>query len=324
METKSATVVIIFLCATLSSSSSSEIPSLSDKPVYKCVLSGTTCTFSNVVLNSTHYEWQPTSDIPAGVFVVKFTASKIPVVTNDICKAFPNLVRLEMQSTGIEEIKEDAFHACAGLTILYLYENQIEKLHPNTFLYTVKLQELNFRTNRISKLDHYNLLTNLQDLQEFSCSQNNLTEFSPELIRNNKNLEILGLYSNDLSDIEAEQILDFLPNLVKFHIDDNELSCTRIVEVYKLLQLNGISTTVSDYKIRYYPQQKVFGTLKCNPDASWMASNYRKENSKNDQRFDAIDIKISDIREKMDQKFATMEEKFEKLFTLISQSKIFE
>lgn len=314
MVSKCTSVVILILFTTFvcsdqgsdtSEISSSSEKTIGDRPVYKCELAGNNCTFSNVFLNSTHYEWQPMFE----VFYVKFTGSNISVVTKEICETFPNLLHIHMENLGIEEIKEDAFHACTELTELHLHSNRIKELHPNTFLYNTKLKKLLLYGNQIEKLDKYDLFVSLRDLEHLSVGMNNLTEFSPELVKNNKALNYLMLYSNDMSDLDAEQILDYLPNLSKFEIDDNELSCTRVVQIYKLFQSKEIVfNTTRNYKVRYYPQKKVFGDLTCNPDAPWMASDYGKEKSKFDQKINAIEIKVSDVHEKMDKQLTKVEQ----------------
>lgn len=124
--------------------------------------------------------------------------------------------------------------------------------------------------------------------------QNNVTEFSPELLRNNENLKQLDIYSNYLSDLEVEQLVEFLPNLLVLHFGDNEVSCMRLFEANKFLTSKKITLNyIGSSKIRYYPQETVFNGLKCNTDISWMVSNYRKENSKISQRIEKIDGKIS-------------------------------
>lgn len=211
-----------------------------NKPVYKCELSMNTCTFTNVVLNSTHYEWQPASNSPSMVLFVEFTGSKIPVVTKNLCEAFPNLWSLKMGNLEVEEVKEDALHSCSGLNWLELMENQIEQIYPNTFVYNGNtLRQLFLDSNRIQTLDHH-LLSNLTVLEDVGFARNNLKTFSPELIRHNKKLRTLGLMGNGLSDIDAEQIVKFLPDLKQFTLVDNEIPYTRAVEIYRFLDSKGI------------------------------------------------------------------------------------
>lgn len=166
----------------------------------------------------------------------------------------------------------------------------------------------------------YELFASMQNIENLWLDRNNLTEFSPELLRSNNKLEELRLYSNELSDLEAEQLLEFLPNLKIFYWDDNEVSCTRVVEINRMLISKGIEFNESvNAKVRFYPQNRIFGYLTCNPDISWMASNYRKENSKISQRMKKIDgrmLKVDDINEKLskvDQRMNRMDESLSKV-----------
>lgn len=293
MELKSVCLVIIILISVIRNGRTSVTPK--EKPIYKCEQDGTSCTFYDVQLNLTHYEWQPTAYKPEIVTAIWFAGCVIPVATKDICETFPSLRVLHSGGLQLEEVKEDAFHACHELTYLTLGSNQIKKIPQNTFLYTKNLQTLELQDNQIMTLEHNNVFSNVPNLDWIGLGINNLTEFSPELIRNNKNLRYLHLYSNDLSDIDAEQIVDFLPNLKYFYLDDNEISCTRLVQIHNMLKSKGIDIGPSYYafKLRYYPQETVVGNYTCNPDISWMASTYRKQNSIFLQRFNSIKEKTS-------------------------------
>lgn len=328
MELKSVLIVKIIVLSVIISGS------LCQKPVYKCALSGTTCTFSDVFLTSTHYEWQPTSDDPNIVREVKFFESKIIVVAKGICEAFPFLKLLELGGLGIEEVQEDAFHACNGLTELGLTNNQIKNFYPSTFLYTKNLETLYLYRNEIEKLEDYNLFSNLPELDLIELSNNNLREFSSELIRNNKKLTALYLNINELSDIEAETIVDFLPNLKWFWLENNEFACIRVVQIQDLLRSKCISYgTSTNRKVRYCPQQTVFGGLKCNSDISWIASEEKGNHNlemmeKKLSKIETTSLKVDDLKQemkeenlKMDQRFVKLEEKIEQLVTVISQLK---
>lgn len=247
-------------------------------PIYKCAISsGTICTFRDIVLNSTQIDWQPVADNPSIVETVIFTNCIIPFVTSNICKAFLNMKYLQMTNQKIKVILMDAFHACKNLTSLNLNRNLIEELNPDTFLYNENLESLILWENKINHLDS-NLFGSLSNLKLLDLENNNLLEFSPDLVKSSANLNTIWLSSNDLSDVDSEQILQYLPNLEGFYLNGNEIACTRLVEVYQMFERKNIifSRTLS-YKTRYYPEETIFGNHSCNPDISFMASNYRKE-----------------------------------------------
>lgn len=257
-----------------------ELKSKGPTPVYKCSLVGTSCTFSNVIRNWTHYAWDPVSDDPNLVTEVKFTGSKMAIFTSNICQKFPSLKELYLVELGIENVQESAFNGCTELTGLWLNTNHIKVIHRNMFGDTIRLQTLDFHDNQLMKLDfdaRELVFENLRELKVLNLSMNNLTEFSSQVINSNRKLEELSLYSNELSDVSAGLIVNHLPNLKRFLLDDNEISCTRVVELNQFLQSKGIlNDHLANNKIRYYPQLTVFGDFKCNPDISFMASNFRK------------------------------------------------
>lgn len=134
------------------------------------------------------------------------------------------------------------------------------------------MRELGLEKNQIKQLDD-DLFAEMPNIGLLSISENNLTNVSPELFRNNKKVTQLFMYSNDLSDVDAEQIMKFLPILRYLYLDDNEISCTRVVQIYNLLQSKRIyCLPTGSKKIRDYPQETVVGLL-CKPDVSWMATN---------------------------------------------------
>lgn len=281
--------------------------SFQQKPVFKCELSGDTCTFKNVILNSTHSEWQPESDDPSVVTLVGFSGSTIPIITKGLCELFPLLNGLSLEGLQVEEVKEDAFHTCFELNNLRLNGNEIKELHPNTFKYTINLSTLSLGNNRITQLND-DLFANMPRLNGLYLEVGNLTEFSAKLVRNNKYLVALLLQSNDLLDIEAEKIVEDHPHLVAFTVTDNEIHCTRYVQIVNMLRSKDIQVPGGyALKERYYPTVIVFENYqKCIPDVAWMAANYRKHNSKVDQRFD-------ELQDRGDQNLNRLEENLSKI-----------
>lgn len=306
MEFNISSIVILILFSIIKLS-------LQEKPVFKCELSGDICTFRNVVLNFSHYEWQPASDNPTVVTTVQFKNSVIPIVTKGLCELFPNVRKLDLEQSNVKSVAEDAFQACLELDYLRLSGNNIEQIYSNTLKYNRKLSILALDRNRITDL-HDDLFLNLEKLEDVYLEENNLTEFSPKLLRNNEQLKALLLQTNDLSDIDAEKIVEDHPKLEAFTVTDNEIHCTRYVHITNMLRSKGIQVPGGyRLKTRYYPTVEVFENYQiCIPDIAWMAANYRKKNFIINQRLNELEIKIDQNFKRLEAKLALFNQPLDK------------
>lgn len=191
-----------------------------------------------------------------------------------------------------------------------------KEIPTNAFLYTKNSELLYLGNNQLMSLEQ-NLFVNTPNLKSLDLNENNLTQFSPELISHHK--EFNSLINADLSDIDAKQIVDCHPKLAFFHLDDNEMACTRIIEIIRTLDAKQINTEpTGHYKTRYYPQEKVLRGFLCNPDISWMASNHRKENSYQIESEELeIDHRLSDLMSMIDEEVSKMDQRLTQLETKI-------
>lgn len=247
-------------------------------PSFKCKPKGSFCEFWNVQLNSSDYELQPTPNSTLDIRKVKFRGSKVTLLTNAICKTFPKIKELELVNQGVVVIEKNAFHVCESLEVLKLNDNKIVNLDKSSFYALRALKRLHLHFNHIKEL-HDEVFYSLENLTELSLGSNNLEEFPPDLLKYNVNLENLWIYSNDLADVDVEKILDNLPQLRQLELDDNEFSCTRMMEFIKLLKARNVHLNYAfDRKVRYsYVPEKIYGRFKCIHDAVWMTINYRKQ-----------------------------------------------
>lgn len=295
------------------------------KKTFKCEEVENTCFFKDIHLSENDYYWKPEADNPDLIDKVNFVNCKIPVLTVNICNYFVSLRELNINGQYVQEVMENAFHDCAVLSRIYLQNNLISKIHDSTFT-NVNIFRIYLDGNRIENLDCW--LGNLVNLTVLSVSANNLTEFNPEIIKENKKLKVLHLNSNDLSDVDVESLIENHPKLRVFYFDDNEISCVRVVEIIKLLRENEIKTgNFSDHKVRYYKQMGVFGGYKCNGDVEWMASNNRKEglamkNVLNDltTKEKSIQDRLSENEIKLDLLYSTLMKELNEQNALIQSS----
>lgn len=276
-------------------------------PTYKCSLKGTFCEFWNVKPNSSNYELHSNPGKSILVRKVKFSGSKVPVLTKEICKTFPQIKELELVNQGIEVIEENAFRACETLEVLKLNDNKIVKLDKHSFYALKGLKRLHLQFNHIKELDD-EAFYSLESLTELSIGSNDLEEFSPELLKYSVHLENLWIYSNDLADVDVEKLLDNLPKLRQLEIDDNEFSCTRMMEFVKLLKARNVNLNYAfDRKVRYsYVPEKIYGRFKCIHDAVWMTINYRKQFSFVMEMLERIEDEQKNMKELLTKKNKTL------------------
>lgn len=228
------------------------------------------CHFTDIHLNSTNYDWQPTvptySD-PKNVLEANFEKCTISVVTNNLCPAFVHLEIIELHSSGVKEVKEDAFKGCDQLKRLYLQDNQIEELPEHVFAPLKILIKLRLQGNKLKELN-LNLFSELRNLDELSLGKNLLKNFPPQLLRNSQELNVLLLYSNDLTDLDVEHIFPYVRSLYAFDIDDNDISCKRMENILNYLQLKNIRSSATRFsnKVRDYQPKIILENFKCRPD----------------------------------------------------------
>lgn len=275
-------------------------------PTYDCQRYSEYCEFEDIILSLTDYEWEVDDWDINGVTHVKFENCQITVVTNNVCNAFKKLEYYALNEQKVQIVLEDAFHACERLIELYLCQNQIKKIHPNTFLNNKHLKILYLFENEISEIGK--VFDKLTDLRYLTLGINNLTEISADVVKHNKDLNTFLLYSNELSDVPVENIVKKLPLLRNFDFSYNELSCVRVVEIVKILKKRGI-IFFSEYlnnKSRYYTQKKVFENQHCNTDIEWMASKYRKE-------YFVLDQSLTEVRDQQNELNRHLQKNDEKL-----------
>lgn len=105
--------------------------------------------------------------------------------------------------------------------------------------------------------------------------RNYLTEFSPEIVKTNKELHRINLQHNDLLDLELEKPVETLPNLRYVYMMNNQISCNRLEEIYTYMR--GIDDVyLGNYfnyyyiiRKRYYLLDTLNGDL-CLPIQTWV------------------------------------------------------
>uniref|UniRef100_A0A336MDS2 CSON000237 protein n=1 Tax=Culicoides sonorensis TaxID=179676 RepID=A0A336MDS2_CULSO len=130
------------------------------------------------------------------ITVFKIHYSKIPKLNlTNICLAFPNLYRIYIRDSAVEEITPDSFNACVNAILIDLLSNKIKQLDVNLFKNNEKLAWLDFENNQLKQIPNQ-IFNNLKKLFVLILSNNKLINLDDELIDSiNENCpEIRSIY----------------------------------------------------------------------------------------------------------------------------------
>lgn len=155
------------------------------------------------------------------------------IVTQKV-RGLTNLVELDMSHNYLRYT--EGLDKLTNLTTLNLYDNAIQDLsglNNLVNLVTLKLGENNEQGAR--KIDNIDILNSLVNLKYLDFSENNVQEII-ENITNLKNLEVLNLEKNQLTDISK---LGKLTNLKDVNLYNN-----KITEISQLAQLQYIEKLI--------------------------------------------------------------------------------
>lgn len=163
-------------------------------------------------------------------------SGSIPVLKGNFCETFPNLDQFKAKNVGLEEIAEDTFYKCRKLNFLELEENKIKKLHQKSFrgLYDLNYLYFTHGSMPITELE----LPDSHNLKTLNLANCNISSFSPEIFRRirGQNLRSLFLDSNNLFDLDIEEIFKLTPSLYELRIMDNNFKCSRLAEMISIIQ----------------------------------------------------------------------------------------
>lgn len=203
---------------------------------YNCKLSnnGKTCTISRLKLTRDDYEIEPVVTYFWAIERFEFQSSTVPILASGICDVMPNLKEFYADSVSLEEIEENAFNRCKGLTKISIRHNNLSILPKTTFKGLNELKELRIFGGNLPVFDVD--LTDLKELSLLSLCSLSITEFSPGILRAQKKLWRLDLYSNNLYDLNVEELLNFTPKLIFIDLADNNFKCSRLKAIITILK----------------------------------------------------------------------------------------
>lgn len=205
----------------------------------RCSLNSTGgCIFKNIKTTVDQPLFYPTAENPLEVNALKFVDSSIEVLTNEICRAFPNLDSLTATSVDLKRIDDVALKQCSKLTFVSFFNNFLESIPTDFFKYNPHLTSFIFQKNLLKKFEP-TILIDLPKLTGFSLSENYINDLSFDEFPYLYKLEKLYLYRNELNDLNVFKMAKKFPNLKEIYLDDNPFDCGKLgIILTALKQLN--------------------------------------------------------------------------------------
>lgn len=173
---------------------------------------GNYCKLDMTGHNTNQTRFKPVAMYPKFVNSLYICGTQFPVFSaEDICNTFPDLEKIDVGALSIEEVSKNAFSKCIHLKSIAMYRNNI------------------------SSLD-IKLLWNVVDLEILQLTANQLTYIHPKVFKNLKRLRELYLRNNPLINLDADQMVKYMPSLKEIYLQDTDIECGRMSDVIEAFE----------------------------------------------------------------------------------------
>lgn len=198
------------------------------------------CVFTEVVINETYPFFQPNHNDPSNVISVIFSTSSVPILTDELCKAFPNLKQLDMDICSVRQIQEEALNLCANLVSFSININGVTEVSINLFKNNPEITSIDFTNNKLRYVD-VKLFEPTKNLLTVDLRGNLLVHFDFYSMPVLQTLNEFYIDGNNLFDIDENAVIQKFPRLNFFSIDNNLLDCQNLKMMIQLFKDNNIS-----------------------------------------------------------------------------------
>lgn len=182
-------------------------------PQYYCEdRTGNYCKLDMTNHNISLSRFIPIATYPKFVNSLYIFGTKLPFFSaEDICNTFVDLERIDVGALSIEEVSKYAFYKCTHLRAISMYRNNITSLD-------------------------IKLLWNVVDLEVLQLTGNQLTYIHPKVFKNLKRLRELYLRNNPLINLDADQMVKYMPVLREVYLQDTDIECGRMTDIIEAFE----------------------------------------------------------------------------------------
>lgn len=204
------------------------------------------CRFTEIVTNETHPYFQPTSrnPHPLNISLIFVQNSRLPILTDELCNVFSNLLRLKIQVSTLKRIQDGALNACVKLERFSAVHNEITKVSANIFIKNPEITAIDFSYNKLTFVD-VKVFEPTKKLVGVNLNNNYLVHFDFRAMPLLQHLETFALVGNNLLDLDDYAVLEKLPNLLYFGFTDNLLDCRNLKLMLGLFNNTNVTIQVA-------------------------------------------------------------------------------
>ncbi|XP_045890674.1 toll-like receptor 13 isoform X1 [Micropterus dolomieu] len=172
------------------------------------------------------------------VTTLQLRSNNLTFVDSDMFQLCINVTELDLTSTYITNIQDEAFRSIRGLRILSLSRNRIASV-PAATRNIPTLSELDLSANLIASLGCHDF-ANLTKLRQLNLYNNKISALQECLFKDLIGLQVLKLQNNQISILNGA-FKKYLPNLRRLHLNENKLTAIEYGDFQGLKSLQNLS-----------------------------------------------------------------------------------
>lgn len=200
----------------------------------------------------------PLADNSSAIRRISITNSTIPVIDETLCKAFPNVMEIDVNNNSVKEIQANALTECKELKMLEMDGNQVTELPSGMFATSDKLESFSICENQLTKIDP-ELFQGAVKLTKLYLGSNSIKTLDPEVFKHVKELQKLDVYNNELADLELKKIFGYATKLNTINLRFNSFKCGRLREILNFLNEKKVDLEKVDWigdkkRVKYNPE----------------------------------------------------------------------
>lgn len=168
-------------------------------------------------------------EIPANTFlnrrlrILDVSHNNLNSIRGNALQDLRALVHLNLSMNALTQLDDKSFVGLTNLLVLFLSENQILNIQPNTFAHLQSIHRIDLGWNKLKTLSGNIFGAQVLPLQKLFIQKNNIETIQPRTFVSVPNIDFLSLAHNRIRQLD-DNLFEPLTNLKKIHLQDNQIA----------------------------------------------------------------------------------------------------